>query len=330
MATDPLVSIITPTYNHEKFIAQCLESVLSQEYPAWEQIVVDDGSSDRTGEIISQYNDKRIKYIYQDNKGIMRLAESYNMALQISKGEYIAVLEGDDLWPPDKLKIQIDAMRKSDAILSWGRAEVIDEKGDLLAVLPDDMEAFMNLSWEKHLCNLLIGNPMHSCTIVCRRDALQSIGGFKQPEGLPSVDGSTWLELSLIGNFLPINAVLGCYRRHDNQISSAMKSSMIRAGLYSVEFFKNIPADVRASLLDEDSDIAARMDRKAREIDYYLGRAYLREGRWSDAQRHLLKAIQEENLPSIKAKAILGILCSLLRRDLEGAASLLDRRIGSH
>lgn len=115
---------------------------------------------------------------------------------------------------------------------------MIGERGDLLAVLPDDMEAFMNLSWEQQLCNLLIANPMHSCTIVCRRDALQSIGGFKQPEGLPYVDGSTWLELSLIGNFLPINAVLGCYRRHDNQISSAMKSSMIRAGLYSVEFLK--------------------------------------------------------------------------------------------
>ena len=70
MATDPLVSIITPTYNHENFIAQCLESVLSQSYVAWEQIVVDDGSTDRTREIISQYKDERIKYIHQANKGI--------------------------------------------------------------------------------------------------------------------------------------------------------------------------------------------------------------------------------------------------------------------
>lgn len=328
MALDPLVSIITPTYNHENFISECLESVLAQSYASWEQIVIDDGSTDKTAKIVSQFKDDRIKYIRQDNKGILRLGESYNLALQISKGEYIAVLEGDDFWPSDKLEIQIDAMRGSDAVLSWGRAEVMDEKGDLLAVLPNDMERFMGLSREEQLGNLLIENPMHSCTIVCKKVALQSIGGFKQPQGLPFVDGSTWLELSLIGDFLPIDAVLGCYRRHDRQISSTMKSSMVRAGLYFTEFFKNLPADVKASLANEDTDIAARMDRKAREIDYYLGRAYLREGKWSDARESLLKAIKEENLPSIKAKAILGILCGLLRTDLEWLAAFIDPREG--
>ena len=63
MESTPLVSIITPTYNHEKFIAQCIESVLAQTYTAWEQIIIDDGSSDATKDIISKYNDKRIKYI---------------------------------------------------------------------------------------------------------------------------------------------------------------------------------------------------------------------------------------------------------------------------
>lgn len=65
-----------------------------------------------------------------------------------------------------------------------------------------------------------------------------------------------------------------------------------------------------------------------REIDYYLGRAYLREGKWSDARESLLKAIKEENLPSIKAKAILGILCGLLRTDLEWLAAFIDPREG--
>lgn len=326
MATDPLVSIITPTYNHENFIAQCLESVLSQSYVAWEQIVVDDGSTDRTREIISQYKDERIKYIHQANKGILRLAESYNMALQISKGEYIAILEGDDFWPSDKLRIQIDAMRDSDAILSWGMANIIDREGKLLDVLPKNIKRFAFKSREDQLLSQLFANPMHSCTIICRKRALISAGGFKQPEGIPCVDGPTWLEISLRGDFLPIDAVLGCYRRHDNQITSVMKTSMLRASLYSAEFFRNLPSDVRASLGEDIQDIYARLERKSRENDYYLGRAYLSEEKWADARNFFLKAISEENVLSIKAKALLGIICGLFKTDMEGLAALFDRK----
>ena len=76
--TSPKVSIITPTYNHEKFIGQCVESVLAQTYPNWEQIIIDDGSTDRTGEIVAQYKDERVKYIRQDNLGIWRLSKRVN------------------------------------------------------------------------------------------------------------------------------------------------------------------------------------------------------------------------------------------------------------
>ena len=119
------------------------------------------------------------------------------MALQISKGEYIAILEGDDFWPSDKLKIQIDAMRESDAILSWGMANIIDREGNLLDVLPKNIKQFAYKSREDQLLSLLFANPMHSCTIICRKRALISAGGFKQPEMIPCVDGPTWLEMSL-------------------------------------------------------------------------------------------------------------------------------------
>ena len=120
MAVHPVVSIITPTYNHEGYIAQCIESVLSQTYPHWEQIIIDDGSSDRTGDIASQYKDERIKYIRQNNRGIWRLGELYNEALRLAKGEYIAILEGDDFWPSNKLELQLKAHFGSSAVLSWG------------------------------------------------------------------------------------------------------------------------------------------------------------------------------------------------------------------
>jgi glycosyltransferase involved in cell wall biosynthesis len=325
MIDGPLVSIITPTYNHEKFIAQCLESVLSQTYSNWEMIIIDDGSSDRTQDIISQYVDKRIRYIRQENKGIWKLGELYNNALRLSNGDYIAVLEGDDFWPPNKLELQMKAFKNKASVLSWGKAKIVDDHGNVTAILPKDIEHFMGLSKEQVLCELLFNNLMHSCTIICRKSALLSVGGFKQPCGVPNVDGPTWLALSLTGEFLPIDEVLGCYRRHEMQVTSIMKTSMVKASLYPLEFFRSLPADVRASLMEEADDITAKLERKAMENYYYLGRAYLREGKWNDANENFSKAISERNSSTIKAKAMLGIICSHCRIDLERFAAFSDK-----
>ena len=106
----PLVSIISPAYNHEKFIADCIESVLSQTWSNWEMIIIDDGSTDSTFSIASDYagKDSRIKAFTRKNIGIFRLGESYNFALSHCSGKYVAVLECDDVWFPEKLKLQIE------------------------------------------------------------------------------------------------------------------------------------------------------------------------------------------------------------------------------
>ncbi len=325
MAIDPIVSIITPTFNHERFIAQCIESTLSQTYPHWEQIIIDDGSSDRTEEIISQYKDSRIKYIRQENKGIWRLSEAYNKALQLSRGEYIAILEGDDFWPQDKLEIQIRKFAGDDTVLSWGRAKNVDINGNLLGILPKEVKSFLGLSREQVLGRLLLGNYMHSCTVICRKSALQSIGGFKQAEDMPYVDYPTWLELSMIGDFMPIDEVLGCYRRHDSQISSSMKSSMIKAGLYSIEFFNSLPDEVKISLENANKGVGKKLKRIEINSYYYLGRAYLKEGNRSLAKENFLKAIYQGDR-SLRAKAALGLFCSYGGIDLEKLAKIPDRR----
>ena len=108
----PLVSIITPTYNHEKYIGDCIRSAQDQTYTNWEMIIVDDGSTDNTFTIaqIAAASDDRIKVFTQKNVGIFRLGETYNFAFAQSKGEYIAVLEGDDVWLPEKLQWQVETM----------------------------------------------------------------------------------------------------------------------------------------------------------------------------------------------------------------------------
>ena len=109
-----LVSIITPTYNCGKFIGQTIESVLNQSYQNWEMIIVDDCSTDNTKEIVEKYvkQDKRIKYyVLEVNSGA---AVARTKAMQLASGEYIAFLDSDDLWMPDKLEKQILFMKVND------------------------------------------------------------------------------------------------------------------------------------------------------------------------------------------------------------------------
>lgn len=96
MLSTPLVSIITPTYNHEKYITECIRSAISQTYQNWEMIIIDDGSTDRTQTLIKSFSDNRIKYIYQEHLGAYQLGLTYNKALNQTKGKFIAILEGDD------------------------------------------------------------------------------------------------------------------------------------------------------------------------------------------------------------------------------------------
>ena len=98
----PTVSVITVTYNQSSFIGKCIESVLAQTSPDWEQIILDDGSTDATAETVEQYclKDARITFVQHEHVGIYRMSELYNMGLAASEGKLIAVLEGDDYWPP--------------------------------------------------------------------------------------------------------------------------------------------------------------------------------------------------------------------------------------
>lgn len=103
-----LVSIILPTYNRATFIEAALESVLAQTYANWECIIIDDGSSDNTKEILEKYQDERFRYIYQENQGV---SGARNTGIAETRGEVIALLDSDDVWMPNKLATQIKYMR---------------------------------------------------------------------------------------------------------------------------------------------------------------------------------------------------------------------------
>lgn len=128
-----LVSIITPSYNTARFIAQTINSVLAQTYPNWEMIIVDDNSTDNTDEIVAKYDDPRIRYLKNEkNSGA---AVSRNRALCEAKGRWIAFLDSDDLWEPTKLERQIRFMEEKRIHFSYTNYREIDDDGNSLGTM---------------------------------------------------------------------------------------------------------------------------------------------------------------------------------------------------
>ena len=219
----PRVSIITPTYNHARFISACLESVLAQDFKSWEMLVVDDASQDGTADIVQGYSrqDSRVRLIrHETNWGVTRLADTYNQGVSAGSGEWIAILEGDDAWPPWKLDRQLRGLADDpQVVLGYGRALLLSPSGRQLGEVRTGLPAycrpyFQNFRGSALLPLLLRPCFIHPVTVMVRRPALERIGGFLQLRGLGLVDHPTFLALAGQGLFFGSADVLGYYRRH--------------------------------------------------------------------------------------------------------------------
>jgi teichuronic acid biosynthesis glycosyltransferase TuaG len=134
MQINKLVSIITPSYNSSRFIEECVGSVLSQTYDNWEMLIVDDYSADNSLQILKKYNDKRIQLIELDKN--VGASESRNVAIRKAKGKYIAFLDSDDLWEPQKLEKQISFMETEDIAFSFSTYQPMsDDESKLYSII---------------------------------------------------------------------------------------------------------------------------------------------------------------------------------------------------
>ena len=126
---DSLVSIITPLYNGEKYLAQTIESVLAQTYKEWEMIIINDGSTDQGEQLARSYaqKDDRIQVYSQENAGS---AAARNNGIRRAKGRYIALLDSDDLWEPWFLERQLRLMHEKNCQLVYAAHKRIDENGE--------------------------------------------------------------------------------------------------------------------------------------------------------------------------------------------------------
>jgi glycosyltransferase involved in cell wall biosynthesis len=215
----PEVTVITPTFNHSNYIEKCLESVANQTYKNWEQIVVDDASTDDTFKIITSYikGKKNIKIIRHHKRwGVKKLTNSYNQALELAKGDYVAILEGDDFWPKDKLQIQLTNIKKNNSVLSYGDCVFTNALGSPIKIYTyKNRKHYLKNSPPGIILKLFseLNFSVIPVTVVLNKKALLDIGGFQKDKIYPFTDVPTILALSLKGKFDYINKILGFYRK---------------------------------------------------------------------------------------------------------------------
>jgi glycosyltransferase involved in cell wall biosynthesis len=203
----PLVSVVIPSYNYGHFVGEAVESALGQTWRGGvEVIVVDDGSRDDTRERLEPYMD-RIQYIYQVNRG---LSAARNTGIRAARGEWIALLDADDRWHPEKTDVQLGAAERA------GGYDFIGSPGcwwPMPEHLPRDVET-RRLGVE----DFLFGTPVGPSAVMVRRRCLERVGGFD--EGLRSVeDRDMWLRLVVHYPALQVKSPCWFVRAHPGQMS---------------------------------------------------------------------------------------------------------------
>lgn len=127
-----MVSIIMPAYNAERYIEESIQSVLKQSYTDWELILIDDCSTDRTSQLIAEYTQRYPNIHVHRNQQNLGVAESRNLGLSLASGEWIAFLDSDDCWHPDKLRLQMELADSDDAIFLFTGSAFINENSQPL------------------------------------------------------------------------------------------------------------------------------------------------------------------------------------------------------
>jgi len=221
-----MVSIITPSHNAEKFIALTIESVLAQTYQEWEMIVVDDLSSDNTVQVIEDYaqNDPRIKLIKLEQKSGPAVAR--NRAIEASRGQYIAFLDADDLWMPEKLEKQISFMIKHDLAFTYSSYKVINVEDEALTT-------FVTLS------EISYESMLKTCSVGCLTAVYdkEKIGKMYMPKLPKRQDYALWLSiLKKIGATEGLLEPLACYRIGQTSVSS----NKINAAVWQWKVYRDV------------------------------------------------------------------------------------------
>ena len=296
------VSVVIPTYNSARYLGAAVDSVLAQSFRAIEVLVIDDGSTDETEAVMSKYGPP-VRYIRQVNSGV---AAARNRGIQESTGRYVAFLDADDTWLPEKLELQLAALGKYEECRACYCAHLVcTEALEPLAV----QRSVRERSTLEDL--LLSGNVVGSlCSVVCERSLFSAVGGF-DPALSQCADWEMWVRVATVTEFVYVDEPLVIYRQHGSNMSrdpELLERDSVRV-LEKAFSLAGIPASVRAR----------RSAAFARNYMVLAG-TYFYAGRYRDFLRCAMRAV------SLDARQ-LGYLTAfpgrLIRRWLQG-----DRPVG--
>lgn len=234
------VTVIIPTYNREDFIKGAIESVLSQTFTDFELLILDDASTDNTEEVVKLFSDVRIKYIHHlANLGI---AKNRNYGLSVAQGEYIAMLDSDDLWISiDKLEKQVEFMdlNKDYGVTGTFCKNIDDRKANWFFNIKEILSHLFLEStnfWMR--ANFLIRNQIYQSSALIRKASIDDVGGYD--ESLPIwEDYDLWLRIGTKYKVRNIPEFLTGYRIHKQNISSEDKMKGIHASIQILRKHKN-------------------------------------------------------------------------------------------
>ena len=218
----PKVSVLIPTYNYAGYLAEAIESVLSQSYADFELLIIDDHSTDDTKEVVSRYAGKDERILFKVNPHNVGMVENWNLCLGQAKGEYVKYLFGDDLlWSADALRLMVEALDKAPGVsLVASARRIIDSAGKPIAIwthFPDTSRMDGGLVINRCLREQknLVGEPS---AVLFRKGSCKE--GFNS-KFLHIVDMEFWFRLLEKGGFAYINRPLAAFRRHNAQRSKS-------------------------------------------------------------------------------------------------------------
>ena len=321
----PLFSVVIPTYNQAGFLKKALDSVLSQTFEDFEVIVVNNHSSDNTSEILESYNDPRLKIIDFENNGI--IGASRNKGIQVSTGAFIAFLDSDDIWYPEKLA------RVSKAIEENPKIGLICHNQDLVrnGIVEQQTNYGPPDDYHGQIYNYVLessNGPSTSATVVARRE-LETVSGFSEEQALVTVeDYDLWLRLARVCQFHFIKSVLGTHLFHEES-SSHNAERLLSGGLAVLDKISLELRHGHETLSRDDFKRRCRAIRFHKSNAYFVaGRNYQRQGAFKKPLQYLGKSLK---IYPLHRKAI-GSIALLLTDRLMGVRSrkYLTRLLWGH
>lgn len=272
----PEVSVIIPVYNAEKFIKKTIESVLNQTYKDYEIIIIDDGSTDNSKKILDEFKDK-VRYFKQANSGV---SSARNMAIKEAAGKYIALLDQDDIWYPEKLEKQISFIKENPNVgMVYGDCYYIDDKDKVIYRVFEDQKYYQGKIFE----NLVIDNFVPIPTVLIKKEVLDKTGLFLENYSYAE-EYELFIRIAKDYDIGCINEVLAGYRVHDTNLSKNIDKSL--------QEDIRVKEDALQKYAKQIEPIKNKVKRKLAGYYYEFGRFYQKAGQSKMARQYLAKSIK--------------------------------------